>query len=84
MMQDGGRAERILELLYGFGGVGVPGQGLGLFLQEGGKRCSEHALVLDESTIEVGKSEESLQVLYSPLPAWPYLCPGPSGFHFGL
>ncbi len=60
MMQDGGRAECILELLYGFGGVGIPGQGLGLSLQEGGKQCSEHALVLDESTIEVGKSEESL------------------------
>ncbi len=72
MTQDGGRAEHFLELLYGFVGIGVPGQGLGLTSQEGGERCSEHAVVPDESPIEVGESEETLQVLYHRW-EWPFL-----------
>ncbi len=77
MAQDGGRAERFLELFNGFVGIGVPGQGLGLSLQEGGERSSEHTVVLDESTIEVGKSQELLQVLYS---LWDF----PYGLYFPL
>ncbi len=64
MPQDGGCAERFLELLNCFVGIGVPGQELGLTSQEGGERRSEQAVVLDESPIEVGESEESLQFLY--------------------
>ncbi len=64
MPQDGGCAERFLELLNCFVGLGVPGQELGLTSQEGGEQRSEQAVVLDESPIEVGKSEESLQLLY--------------------
>ncbi len=59
-----GRAERFLELLNGFVGIAVPGQELGLTSQEGGERRSEQAVFLDESPIEVGESEESVQVLY--------------------
>ncbi len=64
MPQDGGCAERFLELLNCFVGLGVPGQELGLTSQEGGERRSEQTVVLDESPIEVGESEESLQFLY--------------------
>ncbi len=37
MFKDGGCAESSLELLEGFMGAGVPGQGLGLTTEQGGQ-----------------------------------------------
>ncbi len=64
MTKDGSRAEGCLELLEGFVGAGVPGQGLGLSTEHGGQRGSMQAEILDEVAIEMSKSQESLKLLY--------------------
>ncbi len=54
--KDGGRAECFLEVMEGFVGIGAPGQRLGLATQHGGKGCCELTELVDETSIEVGKS----------------------------
>ncbi len=60
---DGSSAEGFLELLEGGSSFGVPRQRLGLLTEHGRKGCWEKAEVLDESAVEVGESEESLEFL---------------------
>ncbi len=62
--KDGGRAERVLEMVKCFVGIGVPGQRLGLAAQHGGEGRCEPTEQVNESLIEVGKSQESLQFLH--------------------
>lgn len=63
MANNGGRAECGLKAFEGFVGAGIPGQGLGLSAEQGGKRGSEQTETVDETAIEIGKSKEPLQFL---------------------
>ncbi len=57
------RAERCLQAVKSFVGVGTPVQGLGLPVEQGGKRGCEQTKTLDEVAVEIGESKESLQFL---------------------
>ncbi len=70
MTKDGGRAECHHEFLEGFVGAGVPGQGLGLTSEHGSQGGRMQTEILDETSIEISKSQESLKLLYR-LGNWP-------------
>lgn len=64
VMQNWSRAEGPFEFLECFLGAGTPEQGLGLCLEHGGQRSCMLTEILDETSIEIGKSLESLNLLY--------------------
>ncbi len=64
MFKDGGCAESSLELLEGFVGAGAPGQGLGLTTEQGGQWGRMLSEILDEASIEISKSQESLELFH--------------------
>lgn len=48
MMKNGSHAKCVLEILKGFVGAGVPGQGLGLSSEQGGQWGSMQTEIFDE------------------------------------
>ncbi len=60
MAKDRGRDECRLQIFKCFMGAGVPGKGLGLFVEQRRQRGSMLAEILDEPTIEVCEAEKPL------------------------
>ncbi len=83
--EDGSSAEGLLELLEGGPSFGVPGQRLGFLTEHGSEGGREEAEVLDKYAVEIGESEELLELLdrlrLGPGWGWPGPSPGPSGYH---
>ncbi len=63
MYEDWSSGESFLQLLEGLLGCWGPGQRLGLVTEKVGEWTGKGAVVLNESTVEVRESQESLEFL---------------------
>ncbi len=63
MYKDWSLGESFLQLLEGLLGCWGPGQRLGLVTEQVGEWIGKGAVVLNESTVEVRESQESLEFL---------------------
>lgn len=79
VMKDRGRAEGFLELGKLFVGFRGPGQRLGLTAKHGVEGCCEETETVDETLVEIGESQESLQFINCLRPR-----PLPVGLHLPL